>query len=440
MVLAAPTPHADTAAMDGDGNGSTRDTAGDRPSFRHRIKSGVAWIFGSSLARHALRVVSSMILTRLLAPDSFGLIATAALLPVAIEMCSDFGVRHAIVHNPNGSTRRYLDVAWTLIAFRGFVVAAVVLAMAAPFAAVCDDERVFALTCVSAITPALFGLCSPGRLRWSREMRQDLLAKLDLYVDVARLPINVACVLLVPSAMGLAIASVAAECVRVPLSYVMAPDRPTWTWDRAIVRELGNFGRFVFASSLLGFLAARLDVFFVARFLGMEQAGIYYIAQALASPVEAMVTQMLGGLLFPMLSRLQHDPDEVRRRMWQALRLMLGVGVPLTAAGILVSPFVVELLYDPRYAPAVPPLQALLVAAYLSCLGTTFTCALLASGRPYWGTLATLARLVAFCGAAYALADRGVTGYALAILAASAAFMLSVAFVPWTRRPPATAG
>ena len=413
------------------------------PSLRRLITAGASWIFGSSIVRHGLRLVSSFVLTRMLTPDSFGLIATAAILTTAIEMCSDFGVRHAIVHNPNGGTRRYLDVAWTLIVVRGLVIALLILALAAPFAAACGDDRVFGLACLTALSPALFGLCSPGRLRWSRDLRQDLLAKLDLYVDVVRLPINIACVWLVRSAMGLALATVATEVVRVVISYVMAPERPTWTWDRTIVRELGRYGRFVFASSLLGFLSVRLDAFFIARFLGMEMAGIYYIAQALSGPVESMGTQMLGGLLFPMLSRLQHDPAAVRRRMMQTLRLLVFIALPLVVVAILLGPWAIRAFFPEGYAAAVPPFQALLAAAWMSCLGTALTCPLLASGRPYWGTVATTARLIAFCVAAYALSGYGTLGYALAIAAASTAFTLSIVFVPWTRpaaKAPVPAG
>ncbi|MFN7670872.1 MAG: oligosaccharide flippase family protein [Planctomycetota bacterium] len=406
--------------------------AGDGASLRGRVARGAAWILGAVAARQALRLVSSVIITRLLLPDDFGLATTAMLLGVFVEMCADFGIRQAIVQHRDGGTRRFLDVAWTLALWRSFGVSAVIVVLAGPFATAMADERLQTLAMLTALLPPLQAACSPGRLAWMRELRQDRINQLDLAVDVARLPLNIAGALLTGNAYGIVFAGIAAEGVRVGLSYVMAPERPRFAYERAVAVDLLRYGRYVFVASVLGFFAVRLDAFFVARFLGMNAAGTYGLAQNMTAPIEGIASQLLGGLLFPYLAKFQHDLPAIRTRMRQVLKALLLGGTPLAGLAVLAAPYVVDLLYDDRYQGAAGPLQWMIVAIYFSCLGTALNCPLMATGRPHWGTLATAVRLVAFGVSAWFLGEHGAVGYAAAIAASTFAFLVTLACVPWT--------
>lgn len=406
--------------------------AGDGASLRGRVARGAAWILGAVAARQALRLVSSVIITRLLLPDDFGLATTAMLLGVFVEMCADFGIRQAIVQHRDGGTRRFLDVAWTLALWRSFGVSAVIVLLAGPFATAMADERLQTLAMLTALLPPLQAACSPGRLAWMRELRQDRINQLDLAVDVARLPLNIAGALLTGNAYGIVFAGIAAEAVRVGLSYVMAPERPRFAYERAVAVDLLRYGRYVFVASVLGFFAVRLDAFFVARFLGMNAAGTYGLAQNMTAPIEGIASQLLGGLLFPYLAKFQHDLPAIRTRMRQVLKALLLGGTPLAGLTVLAAPYVVDLLYDDRYQGAAGPLQWMIVAIYFSCLGTALNCPLMATGRPHWGTLATAVRLVAFGVSAWFLGEHGAVGYAAAIAASTFAFLVTLACVPWT--------
>jgi|688.fasta_scaffold215183_2 O-antigen/teichoic acid export membrane protein len=406
--------------------------AGYGASLRGRVARGAAWILGAVAARQALRLVSSVIITRLLLPDDFGLATTAMLLGVFVEMCADFGIRQAIVQHRDGGTRRFLDVAWTLALWRSFGVSAVIVLLAGPFAAAMADERLQTLAMLTALLPPLQAACSPGRLAWMRELRQDRINQLDLAVDVARLPLNIAGALLTGNAYGIVFAGIAAEAVRVGLSYVMAPERPRFAYERAVAVDLLRYGRYVFVASVLGFFAVRLDAFFVARFLGMNAAGTYGLAQNMTAPIEGIASQLLGGLLFPYLAKFQHDLPAIRTRMRQVLKALLLGGAPLAGLAVLAAPYIVDLLYDDRYQGAAGPLQWMIVAIYFSCLGTALNCPLMATGRPHWGTLATAVRLVAFGVSAWFLGEYGAVGYAAAIAASTFAFLVTLACVPWT--------
>lgn len=397
------------------------------PSLRSRALRGSAWIVAGTLARQGLKFVSSLILTRLLFPEAFGLAATAGLLIIAVEMCSDFGIRPALVQHPAGGTSRYLDTAWTLMFVRGFGLAGALAMLAWPFAAFFGQPEIFWLALMIAVTPILRGAASPALFLWLRNLDQWRLNLLETSTDAIRIVATILGALLWRNVWGLAAGGLVGEVVRTALSYTLGPRRPCWYWDRTAARELVRFGRFIFISSVLGFFALRLDAFFVAKFLGMQRAGVYCIAAAIAAPIEVVGIQVMGSVLFPALSRRQKDPSLLSQHVSDVLRVVSLVILPAGFLLAAAAPFLVGLLYDVRYEQAGVAARWLLVAACLGFLAHGLNAPLLATGRPYWGTGATGVRLLTFCSLAPVLGTRfGIEGYAQAVALSAAAFTIAL--------------
>ena len=90
-------------------------------SLKRQAARAAGWTLMGRAAGYALRLASSLVLTRLLAREDFGLIATSAALLALIQLFSDTGVRLAIIQNPRGSEPGFLDVAWCISVARGLI-------------------------------------------------------------------------------------------------------------------------------------------------------------------------------------------------------------------------------------------------------------------------------------------------------------------------------
>jgi O-antigen/teichoic acid export membrane protein len=400
---------------------------------------GVAWVTLGTLGRHALKLASSLILTRLLLPDAFGLMATLGVLMAGVEMCSDFGLRQALIQHTQGEQRRVLDTAWTLMLLRSAAISLVLALLAHPFATLMQAPLLAGLTLAYACTPVLRALASPAALRWGRELDQKRLTQVELTAETIRVAASIAGALALQSVWGLVLGGITGELARTLATYALGGERPAWRLERAAAGALLRFGRFVMLSSIIGFLALRLDALLVARFLGMEAAGFYAIAGVMALVLDQVGSSIANQVLFPALSRRQDRPEVVRERTGQALDavLLLLLGCVLLAFS---SELIIAILYKAIYAPAAQPLPWLLLAAGLSTLANTLNCPLMASGKPQYGTLACAVRLAVFAAAAVRLAPRlGAAGYAGAAALSAGAFALAIG-APAIRLGHVTAG
>jgi len=126
---------------------------------------------------------------------------------------------------------------------------------------------------------------------------------------------------------------------------------------------------FNFDSVLLGFLAGPMAV-------GLYNAAYKPVTAALAVPV----TYYVG--LFPALSRsYAGSKEEFREIVASSLRLTSVFAFPLGILGTFFSAQIIQLLFGPRYADAIPALQVLSWSAVLAILRGTFKHGLNAAGR-----------------------------------------------------------
>ena len=91
----------------------------NRPSLATRVKKAGSWALFSQVSGQAIRLVSNVLLSRMLAPDSFGLMSVVYMLTVALALFSDLGIGRSVVQSRRGNDPAFLDTAWTLGAIRG---------------------------------------------------------------------------------------------------------------------------------------------------------------------------------------------------------------------------------------------------------------------------------------------------------------------------------
>src|SRR5690554_6229289 len=99
-----------------------------------RAARGSVWTILGFGGAQAIRLVSNLILARLLFPEAFGLMALVMLLIVGLSLFSDIGIEQSIMRNPRGEERAFLDTAWTMQVARGWVLWLAAWAVALPAA------------------------------------------------------------------------------------------------------------------------------------------------------------------------------------------------------------------------------------------------------------------------------------------------------------------
>jgi len=196
--------------------------------------------------------------------------------------------------------------------------------------------------------------------------------------------------------------------------WVTAASRPRLRYGATELRQLIGFGAYAVGSLFIGFAVRRVFTILVGVRLGGEAAGYLSLAFRAVDVLWAIAAGALAQVALPVLSRLQHDPERLRRTYRSALELACLVLYPCFLGIAVVAPEVVELLFGGSWSNAVPYVSALAVLIVVlvpRVLGTTL---LNAVGRPRDGLVAVALDLALLSGLMLTLGGRSI-GWAASI-------------------------
>ncbi len=394
---------------------------------------------------HLLRMAGSLVLTRLLFPEAFGLMATVTVVLAMVQLFSDMGVRTSIIQNPRGGEPAFLSTAFILSTGRGALLAMFICAIAAPLSMYYGQPGLRGLLVVMALNPLIVSFENPAMSLFIKNFRVERQVAFEIAVQALGLAATVALAWTLRSAYALAWGAVLSSAVRVAWSYSMHPFRPSLTWDTEAGRELFGYGKFIFLNTMITWAAMNVDVLLIGKQLDMERLGLYNLGKNFADLMPTFGLQIIGQSFFPAISSIAHDRPRIMRVYRRFAAFSIAVAAP---AGVLLAAFsgdIMGMLYDTRYAAAAVPMLWLCLAVPLRLLSIIAGTTLLAAGRPGLETVSMIAGLAAMAaGIPAGIALGGLQGAAIGVAAAtcvtaaaeSACLWLGLKCSPWvTLRP-----
>jgi O-antigen/teichoic acid export membrane protein len=344
----------------------------DLTALTRRVLHAGGWnVAGYGLAQ-AIRLGGNLVMTRLLVPEMFGVMAIATMVSVILSLLSDIGLRTHIVQSQRGDDPIFLDTAWVVQIVRGFFLwfAALGISMALHLAnreGMLPDHSVYAspiLPLVIAVTSFSAVISGFQSTKWATALRhfdQKRIMQIELISQLVALVIMIVIGVASHSIWALIAGGLIGWLTTTVLSHTwMQGERNRLRWEKSAFNELIHFGKWIFLSSILSVLAGNGDLLLLGALVDTDVMGLYAIAILLVGAIGGGLTRLFSSVLLPALSEIvRNDPSRLRE-VYYRLRVPCDV-LLLFLAGLLfaASQLIIDLLYDPRYGGAGDMLQVL---------------------------------------------------------------------------------
>jgi O-antigen/teichoic acid export membrane protein len=361
------------------------------------IVSRLSWITFSHITTSGLRLLNSVVLARLLAPSLLGMFLIVNLTRTAVELFTDVGIGQNIVSNKNGHDPDFYDTAWTIQVVRGLVLGVICVLVAKPVALAFAKPQLEIVIPFAALFSIVSGFSSVSTCLIQKNIQVARFAKFEIGRAILNITIYTVLALITPTIWALVIGTVISFGVLCVSTYLLIPGiRHRIFIDFHYAREILIFGRWIFWSSIISFLAINFDRLYFAKELSLAELGVYSIARNLTETITQLAVQYGNLLLFPLVAAMQAPAPEVRGRIRHGRRvILLGAAVVLGAL-VAGSDLIIRLFYDPRYHEAGIVLPLLLISAWLAILSTVNEYILLGVSRPAITTYANAAKFLSY--------------------------------------------
>jgi O-antigen/teichoic acid export membrane protein len=370
--------------------------------MRKQVIAASTWTMGAFAISQVIRLGGSMIQTRLLFPEAFGIHAIAFTFMMALAFVADIGVGPAIVRSPNGDDPRFLNTAWTIQCIRGVSLFVGYCVIGYPVALFYEQPLLTWMIPAIGLGAMIDGFNSTA----FKVAQRHLQPRSNALMDIANQAVTILTIITVAwvfrpyftehklhAAWALVAGGLAAELVRLWASFKLVPGiKHRFMMDPAAKAELINVGRAVFISTMFSFFASQADRLIFGKKIPLELLGVYGVAAALGTMPAAIIQRLCSVVLFPAYSRLIHRPD-FKVPFWRARYPLLLAGGTLVAGIVASGPALIDVIYDDRYQDAGWILRLMAIGGWFSILESMTTPALHALGRFSFGVVINVGKL-----------------------------------------------
>lgn len=369
-------------------------------TLRQRVLQAGSWTLAGYGATQALRLGGNLILTRLLFPEAFGLMAIVQAVTYGVTMLTDVGIGPSIVQKERGNDPAFLNTAWTVQIIRGFLIWGGLCALALPMANFYGESLLAGMLPVVGLTAVISSFNSTKLYTAQRNMEAARVAQMEAGAYALGMLCTVYLAWLQQSVWALVWGSVISACVRLFASHVVLHGiRNQFAWDRDAVDHLIGFGRWILLSSVLTFLSTEGARLLIGALLDMRQLALFTLASTMSLLFWQAMLVIARSVFFPAYAEVYRtNPKRLMAVLYKARLILILPSWGVSVLFVFFGAPVMEILYDERYHQSGAMLELLAAGLLVSCVWGSYTDVLLAVGKVATHTLLTAAQITCQIG------------------------------------------
>jgi O-antigen/teichoic acid export membrane protein len=331
-------------------------------------------------ANFSLRIISLMVLARLLDPKDFGLVGMVTAITGVLSLFRDFGLSSASVQRADVTDHQVSTLFWINM-FVGTALWLVLSAASSFVAGFYHEPRLLPVTLVLATGFLFNALGIQHSARLQRNMRFTVLSSIDILSLILSIAVGIGMAALgygywALVAMTLTSPIVCTICFWLATSWVPGPPR-----KQSGTRSLLRFGGTMTLNGLVVYVAYNFEKVLLGRYWGAAAIGIYGRAYQLINIPTDNLNSSVGEVAFSALSRLQGEPHRLKSYFLKGYAFVLALTLPVTIFCAVFAPSLIAVVLGPKWTGAVPIFRLLAPTMLSFALINPFGWLLFSTGR-----------------------------------------------------------
>lgn len=344
--------------------------------------SGVVWTTVQTWASRLTGMATVIILTRLLSPDDFGIVAIAMALPPLLQPLADMGMSTYLLRAERPTEQTFSTCFW-YSAIAGVVVTGLLLAAAPIVGIALNVPEVVPIGLAVAPVAFLIILGAVPMAVLRRNLRFRALAAQTVAASFVGQVVAVVLAFTGFGAWALVWQALVFQAITVVFAWSSSRFRPTFAFSRVEFIHMAKFGIKVIGNHILNPAAIWVVNALVVWFLGTATLGFLNIAQRLIVLAQELTTNALGPVTTVLFSRLRDAAsDRLRAGYLRAASVSYVLVAPIMAFIAVGAPEIIPIVFGNQWGESIVPAQWLAVAGILTASAIIDSALFLTLGRP----------------------------------------------------------
>lgn len=323
----------------------------------------VIWDLAGKLLRQGIGFFISIILTRLLTPEDFGLVGMVMAFIFISRIFLDLGFAAGIIQKKEISEKELSSIF-----FLNFVIGMLLTIIMASSANLVSSfygrPELYNLTLVLSLNFVFYALVIVQRSLFTRDVNFRVQTKIGLIAAFISGVIGVILAYLGYGVWALVIQNFTFAIFEASAYWIISKWRPIFYFSFKEIKEIWKFSVHIFYANLLNNLVARIDYLLVGKIFNATDLGYYTRAQSFNKLIVNYSAQSIGNVALPVISRQQNNIDEVKKLLVNILNFTTLISVAFSVLFFTIAEDLFILLFGKTWIISAEMFQVIAIYIY----------------------------------------------------------------------------
>ncbi|MBO5465778.1 MAG: MOP flippase family protein [Alistipes sp.] len=349
---------------------------------RKVVVSGVKWTTLSTIITTFVALLRLVILTRILDKADFGIVSILTFVVGMTQTFSDLGFSSAIMHKKDLSQEDFSSLYWLQLIV--FTVLYVLISVCSPLVSSYYNEHQLTILLPIILTELImYGIGKLYETVLQKEFCFKTIAIRNIISSILSLVVAVVLAFRGYGVYSLVYSTLFNALMLNLWNFICGQRLLKLKFHISLksILQLIKIGLYQTGTNVIDYVAGKLDVLLMGKFLGMENLGIYTLAKELLVKVFIFINSIANKVLLPVYAKIYDDTESLSKTYLRSIRVLSFITFPILLAFGVFSDSIIDLLYGEKFAE-VSSLVLILALSYMgSAISNPIGSLTIAKGR-----------------------------------------------------------
>jgi PST family polysaccharide transporter len=322
-----------------------------------------------------INIIYIAILSRILSPGEFGIIAVIMVFTTFFTLLADIGIGPSIIQNKKLNIMDYNSI-YSFTFYYGILLSLLFIIISFPMSYFYNESSYIRISLLLSVS--IFFSCInivPNSLIYKD--KKFTLISIRIFI----ISISSAIPTIYLASIGFSYYSIVIHSILVSLitylwniKYSKLKFKLTFSIDS--LRKIQEFSKYQFIFSIVNYFSRNLDNILIGKFLGNTNLGYYNKSYQLMKYPVSYLTYAITPVLHPILSEHENDKKYIYNKYIKILKVLSILGIYITIASYIMSREIIIIMFGNQWELSIPSFRFLSISIWaqmlLSSTGSIF--------------------------------------------------------------------
>ncbi|MDR2040196.1 MAG: lipopolysaccharide biosynthesis protein [Bacteroidales bacterium] len=339
-------------------------------STKKQLISGVTYTAVSKYSGIFISLIVAAILSRLIVPEDFGIVAIAMVFITFFNTFSNLGIAPAIVQNKELEEKDLSEIFCFTI-WIALILSVIFFFLSGLIASYYESPHLLSICRILSIQLFFATINIVPNSLFLKNKRFKFIATRNLIIQLIAGIIAIIAAFSGAGLYALLIAPVLTAVARFIIGIYVYPQKIEWTFGINAVRKIFAYSLYQFLFEMINYFSRNLDKLMIGKYLGMTPLGYYEKSYRLMMLPLQNITHVITPVLHPVLSDLQKNMSQISASYIKIVRFLAFIGFPLSVFLFFTAKEITLLIFGMQWTASVPVFQILALSVGIQMILST---------------------------------------------------------------------